>query len=345
MEGGVRPTWKVKRYFLVPIHSTPLILAVTFALGLRLAVMAGFTGIPLGLILFSWFFKYCFVLFDSVIAGEDEPPVLSVEMVNPVSEQRPLVLAALVGTEFLFAARVGIVGVIAVAMILPAHVAVLGYTRNVFKAVWPPALYAVVSRLGRDYLLIIGVMVLVGFAAYWTAVEGAALFTMILIVQLALLLMFALVAGAMFEHRWELGIDSKTRQERLAERAQREHEIERGRMLDVAHAKFRVRASAEGWEEIERWLRTHSDLSEHRAVLTATSAWDDVRAADKLANNLVATLLARRETGEALLIVEQRLATNPKYQVMPEAVAIRIAELAGAAGKRALQRRVGLRDP
>jgi len=203
----------------------------------------------------------------------------------------------------------------------------------------------VVSRLGRDYLLTIGVMVLVGFAAYWTAVEGAALFTMLLTVQLALLLMFALVAGAMFEHRWELGIDSKTRQERMAERAQREHEIERGRMLDVVHAKFRVRASAQGWEEIERWLRTHSDLSEHRAVLTATSAWDDVRAADKLANNLVATLLARRETGEALLIVEQRLATNPKYQVMPEAVAIRIAELAGAAGKRALQRRVGLRDP
>jgi hypothetical protein len=333
----------VKRYFSVPLHITPLLLVVTFALGLRLAVAAGLTGIFLGLLLFSWFFKYCFVLFDSIVAGEDEPPVLSVEMVNPVSEQRPLVLAALVGTEFMFAARVGIVGVIAVAMILPAHVAVLGYTNNVFKAVWPPALYAVVSRLGRDYLLIIGVMVLVGFAAYWTVVYGAALFTMLLIVQLALLLMFALVAGAMFEHRWELGIDSRTREERMAERAQREHEIERGRMLDVVHAKFRVRASAEGWEEIERWLRMHSDSSEHRAVLTATSAWDDARPADKLANNLVATLLARRETGEALLIVEQRLVTNPKYQVMPEAIAIRIAELAGAAGKRALQRRVGLR--
>ena len=334
----------MKRYFAVPLHITPLLLVVTFALGLRLAIAAGLTGIFLGLLLFSWFFKYCFVLFDSIVAGEDEPPVLDIEMVNPVSEQRPLVLAALVGTEFLCVSRAGIVGVIAVALILPAHVAVLGYTRNVFKAIWPPALYAVISRLRWDYLLVIGVMLLAGFAAYWTAVEGAALLTMFLIVQLALLLMFALVAGAMFEHRWELGIDSKTRQERMAERAQREHEIERARMLDVVHAKFRVRHSAEGWDEIERWLRTHSDLSEHRAVLTATSAWDEVRPADKLANNLVATLLARRETGEALLIVEQRLATNPKYQVMPEALAIRIAELAGAAGKRALQRRIAARD-
>ena len=93
------------------LHITPLLLVVTFALGLRLAVMAGLMGIFTGTdSLVSWFFKYCFVLFDSVIAGEDEPPVLSIEMVNPVSEQRPLVLAALVGAEFMFAARVGIVG-------------------------------------------------------------------------------------------------------------------------------------------------------------------------------------------------------------------------------------------
>jgi hypothetical protein len=65
-----------------------------------------------------------------------------------------------------------------------------------------------------------------------------------------------------------------------------------------------------------------------------------VRPADRLANDFVALLLAKRANGEALLIVEQRLATNPKYQVLPVAHAIRIAELAGLAGKRALQRRV-----
>jgi hypothetical protein len=333
----------LKRYFLVPIHSTPLLLVVTFALGLRLAVAAGLAGIFLGFLLFSWFFKYCFVLFDSVVAGEDEPPVLSIEMVNPVSEQRPLVLAALVVAEGLLLWQVRPAAVIAVAAVLPAHLAVLGYTRNVFKAVWPPSLFALIGHLGRDYLLIIAVMLLAGFIAYWTATQGLALLIVLVVVQLALLLMFALVAGAMFEHRHELGIDSKTRQERLAERDLREHTAARAHMLEVAYTKFRVHRSAEGWEEIAGWLRTHSDLSEHRAVLSAACAWDDVRPADKLANELVATLLARRETGEALLIVEQRLASNPKYQVMPQALAIRIAELAGAAGKKALQRQLARR--
>jgi len=330
----------VKRYFLVPIHSTPLLLVVTFALGLRLAVAAGLAGIPLGFLLFSWFFKYCFVLFDSVVAGEDEPPVLSVEMVNPVSEQRLLVLAALVVAEGMLLTRVGYIAVALMAILLPAHVAVLGYTGNVFKAIWPPSLVSLAVRLGRDYLLIIAVMLLVACAAYWTVTRGLALFYVLVVMQLLLLLMFALVGGAMFEHRLELGIDSRTRREWLKERDLREHAADRARMLDVAYRKFQVHRSSEGWEEIASWLRIHTDLSEHRAILSTASTWDDVRVADKLANELVTILLSRRATGEALFVVEQRLNTNPKYQVMPRAAAIRMAELADAAGKKALQRRL-----
>ena len=339
----------MKRYFFIPIHSTPLVLVVTFAIGLLLAFKAGLTGIPLGFLLFSWFFKYCFVLFDSVAAGEDEPPVLSIEMVNPVSEQRPLVLAALVTAEVMLVWRAGpwlrIAAVVAVAILLPAHIAVLGFTRNVFKAVWPPALFAVITRLGRDYLLIVGVMLLAGLVGDWSAARGDALFIVLVVNQLTLLLLFALVAGALFEHRLELGIDSKTRQERLAERASREHAALRGRMLDMAYSSFRVRKPLDGWREIETWLKAHDDSSsEYQALLEATSAWDDVRAADKLANDYVAILLARRATGEALAVVEQRLASNPRYQVSPQATAIRMAELAGAAGKKGLQRKLMARD-
>jgi hypothetical protein len=79
---------------------------------------------------------------------------------------------------------------------------------------------------------------------------------------------------------------------------------------------------------------------EYRAVLEAASKWDDARPADRLANELVALLLAKRANGEALGVVEQRFATNPQFQVLPAAQAVRIAELAGAAGKRSLQRRI-----
>ena len=342
----------MKRYFLLPLHGTPLLLVLTFSVGWIIAIKAGFAGILLGILLFSWFFKYCFVIFDSVVAGEDEPPVLSIEMVNPVGEQRPLVLAALIFAEGMLVTSLqkstgpvaGLVAVIVLTWVLPANVAVFGFTRNIVKAVWPPALFALIRSLGRDYLLLNAVTIASAGIIFWIAVRGVSLVLALIAVQLLFLLIFAVVAGAMFEHRLELGIDSKTRQERIAERDAREHQVERGRMLDVAYSKFRVRKPLEGWQEIEAWLRVHaqgeSQLVEYRAVLEAASGWDDVRAADRLANELVALLLTRRASGEALLVVEQRLATNPKYQVSPPAQALRVAELAGVAGKRALQRQV-----
>ena len=56
--------------------------------------MPGFVGIPLAFIVGSWFFKYAYILFDHVVRGVEEPPVLDITMVNPVNEQRPLALPA-----------------------------------------------------------------------------------------------------------------------------------------------------------------------------------------------------------------------------------------------------------
>jgi hypothetical protein len=350
----------VKRYFLLPFHGTPLVLVATFSIGLVVAARAGLMGIPLGLLLLSWFFKYCFVVLDSIVAGEAEPPVLSIEMVNPIGEQRPLALALLIILEGMLVSALqkhvglaaGLCAVLVLTWALPANIAVLAVTRNPFHAIWPPTLFALMRGLGWDYVLLNAVMLVAAGFFYWMGVHGVSLGLALVTIQLVFLLTFALMGGALFEHRLELGIESRTRLERLAERDAREHEIERGRMLDRAYSGFRVRKPLEGWQEIETWLRRFGQapregqpgdgplLVEYRAILEAASQWDDVRAADRLANDLVGLLLAKRANGEVLSVVERRLATNPQFQVLPRAQAIRVAELAGAAGKRPLQRRV-----
>lgn len=351
----------MKRYLLLPFHGTPLLLVVTFSIGLVVASKAGLMGIPLGFLLLSWFFKYCFVLLDSIVAGDTEPPVLSIEMVNPISEQRPLALALLIVAESMLVVVLqkytgqvaGLCAVLVLTWALPANIAVLGVTRNPLFALWPPTLYALISGLGRDYVLLNAMLLVAAGVFYWMGVHGVSIGLALVTMQLMFLLTFALVGGALFEHRLELGIESKTRAERMAERAAREHEAERRQMLDRAYSGFRVRKPIEGWQEIETWLRQHAQdasrerqaadsplLVEYRAVLEAASKWDDVRAADRLANDLVGLLLAKRANGEVLSVVERRLATNPQFQVLPPSHAIRVAELAAAAGKRPLQRRV-----
>ena len=345
----------MNHYVLFPFKGGALALWVIFTFGFDLAFHAGLMGIPFGLALVSWFFKYCFVLLDSIVTGADEPPVLSVEMINPFNEQRPLGQALLIGGGIFLTVAVshsaGIVsgwvcGTLLLAL-LPASIATMGLTSNLVRAAWPPELWSVVRGVGqRDYLILISAIP--GLAVVYDLLLrfGAPWLLSIALGQLFMLLTFALVGSALHEHRLELGIEYRTLQERIAERDQREHESERNRVLDHAYMKFRVGSPVEGWQEIQTWLdsrRAGQDptdriLSEHRAVLAVTARWEDVRAADKLTNDLVELYFARRETGRALQVVEERLASNPNYRPKNAAHATRLAELATVAGKRTLRR-------
>jgi hypothetical protein len=343
----------MSRYLLFPFRGAALALVVTFTLGLWLARRAGWIGIPLAVLLISWFFKYCFILLDAVIAGAEEPPVLSIEMVNPVDEQRPLGQAILIAAGAMLAFELGrlttpLVGWLSGVLLfclLPASIAVMAMSGNPLRAAWPPELLSLIRGVGRDYVLLIGSLVALGVllvACSWIAPAGL-LFALL---QLALLLIFALVGGALHEHRLELGIEYKSPRERLAERARREHAMERNRTMETAYGKFRVSKPLEGWQELQTWLKLHGRaedptdklLLEHRAVLAMVARWDDVRPADRLTDELVGLYLARRETGRALEVVEERLASNPLYRPKPAQHAVRLAELAAAAGKRALRR-------
>lgn len=345
----------MNRYALFPFQGGALVLLVTFTLAFTVGLHAGWFGIPLLAALVSWFFKYCFVLLDSIIIGATEPPVLDVEMINPLSEQRPLGQALIIAGGVALTLWVGrTAGVVAgwlcgaaVLATLPASIATLGLTSNIVRAVWPPELWEVVRGIGqRDYLILIGVTptLAVTFAAL--LYFGAPWWVAVFVGQLSLLLAFALIGSAIHEHRLELGIEYQTLQERIEERTKREHASERHRALDHAYMKFRVGKSQEGWQEIQTWLtsqRAGADptdhmLLEHRAVLAVTARWDDVRAADKLTNDLVELYFARRENGRALEVVEERLASNPNYRPKHAPHAVRLAELAGVAGKPTLRR-------
>ena len=340
----------MKRYFLLPFHSVTLVLLATFTLGWVLVLHAGLLGIPMGVILLSWFFKYCFVLLDSIVAGDEAPPVLSIEMVNPIDEQRPLAQAAIIVMGILLVRAIsdhlGHAAGVAVGAVLlfelPASVAALGLTGNPFRAVWPPEIWAITRACGREYILINMSMFAAGVLIYGVALLDGPLWFTIALAQLWFLFAFSLMGGAIFEHRLELGIESRTRQEREDERREREHVLERNRMCDRAYASFRIGKPLEGWQEIQVWLERHAQggppLRELAAVLRAASSWDDSRPADRLASDLIAALLARKENGKALEVLEQRLLSNPGFRPVQ---AERLAELASAAGKPALRRRLG----
>src|SRR5262245_32770673 len=73
-----------------PLDLTSIVLIVLMTARYNSALRAGFYVILVILLLSSWFFKYAYVLLDSVANGRKATPVMAVEMLNPVDEQRPL---------------------------------------------------------------------------------------------------------------------------------------------------------------------------------------------------------------------------------------------------------------
>ncbi len=342
---------KMKRYLLIPCHSVPLILVATFTFLWWFALQAGLLGIPLMLILASWFFKYCYVLLDAVVAGHPEPPVLSVEMLNPVDEQRPLFQAVMVVFEGLCCwwlyQHVGHVAGFALGAVflsaLPATVGLLAVSDSWLHALSPLAIWRIMRGLGKVYVATLGV-ILVGALVIEFVAPYLGLLTQIALCQLVFIAMFAFIGGAIHESRVNLQLATRTHGERVAERDERHHADERGAVLDRTYALLRLKRRSDAWANLQAWMRSHCPdshpFTEYHALLVATCSWDDPAIGDQVATEYLGKLLANGETGMVLDALEIRLGTNASFYPTGQAYATRLTELVRLSGRKALSRQL-----
>ena len=235
------------RHLLRTLDSTLLMLVVVFTLGLLLSIRAGVLGVPLGMILISWFFKYAYVLLEEVAHGVPRPPVMSIEMVNPV-EQRPLGQLAIFYAVYLLAdfvgGSLGSAVVILAIVLLPASIAVLGASRKFLQALNPVALLRVVRGLGALYVQVVLIVVVIVAALYWLTSLDTWFAFKLAAAQFALLAIFNVIGGALYEKRDVLDIDAVSSPEIDAERESEKRARNLARALDEIYAGIRVRKYA-----------------------------------------------------------------------------------------------------
>jgi hypothetical protein len=344
------------RYLLMPFRAAPLILVGVFTLLWYYAITWGgilsIYGIFVDVILVSWFFKYCYALLDSVVAGNDEPPVMSVEMLNPVDEQRPLIQAIIVSLGFIacwgaYHAVGPIVGLGLGALLLtalPATIGLLAISDNWLHALSPLAIGRVMKGLGWTYIFVLAVTLGGAVLIGWLARTMDSLLLTLALAQLVLLGIFCFVGGAIFERRVELQLATLTHGERVSARDERHHANDRASVLDRTYALLRLKRRGEAWATLEEWIRKHCPdthpFTEYHTLLEATCTWDDLLVGDRVTNEYLGKLLANGETGMALEALEIRLRTNPKFYPDQPAYAARLTELASLAGRKVLSRQL-----
>lgn len=333
----------------------PALLIATFSLLLVLATKATLLGIPLALVLLSGFFNYAFILLDGIADGARELPVLSIEMLNPISGQRSLVLLTVVVIAFFassaatywFGPWFAIAGAGVCATVLPAMIAVQGATGSVAQSLNPLTCFRLMQRLGADYALILAGIALLGIAG--AAIVSASGGTLPLIVRIALLMygwlaIFALIGGVLFERRLDLGLDDSLVVEPDEASIDAQRERIRTQQVDRIYAEWRGGARETAWQTISTHLDQSADpLVELRWLYERIARWPDPRLANRLAQELLPRLMATRHTGEALDIARARLKADADFRLPASNDLLNLARLARDAGDRPMARAL-LRD-
>ena len=151
-----------------------MLLVVIFSLLLTLAVDAGLLGLPIALVVGSWFFKYAFLLMDHAAHGRPGTPVLSAEDANPLGETRPILygvaIAAFYGASGALVTVLGpaLVSAIRVTglLLLPAVLATHVVTGSFASALHPLAVAGTVRGLGPGYALVLAAALACGWVGH-----------------------------------------------------------------------------------------------------------------------------------------------------------------------------------
>jgi hypothetical protein len=337
----VQPNTKFFSHLLRPARGGAAGVVIVFAVLLSISAKAGLLGIPLGLILTSWFFKYAYILFDHTVRGFDEPPTLDIQMLNPLDEQRPLAQVAILGLTYAavyFTQRTigptpALVIAVAAALLLPASVAILGLEQNILKAAYPVAWVRMVLGLGPMYALILAVIggyslliALLGRWELWLPVQIA-------IYMFCILSIFSVLGGALYERRHELGLETWASPERTEELQRKQDLRDSDKAVTEAYGQMRAGSHTQAWQQLQTWLTARGNTpDDYRWLCTRVAAWDDPRYITRLTEDYVDRLLALKRTGEALDVVARRLAQDPAFRPKSAAATLAVARIAAAGG-------------
>ncbi len=330
-------------YLLLIARPTVLFLVGALTLGFVLAVNAGLVGVVLELLLVLWLFNYGYVLLEHTANGAREPPVLSIEMLNPVNEYRPLLQLAIVvmacGALWLLARNLSVALALALGVLafiaLPASIGALGVGNSILQAINPLALWHIVLSLRMAYVVIVVVVLTYGVGL--SLLASASLlpsWLLIVLAQFSWLSVFALIGGALYEHRHVLGHEPIDTPERRAAHAQGLLDRERARVMDTIYGEARGGNLAGAWQTIERELAVQNYAFEYYDwLMERLDRLDNRRLAARLAQDYITRALGR-DNARVTRLVQRCLAADARFRPRSGAETLRVAELSRLAGDR-----------
>jgi hypothetical protein len=298
-----------------------------------------------------WIFNYCFALIERIADGDFDPPVLDNHMLSPF-ETRPWIQVALITGGGVLCWRVGGSGGIALGVVLvlwiPASIAILGIGERAREVLNPLTVFRLVRGLGAHYLILLaamsgGVALVVSLIVLAApTVLGVAL---VLLYEIAFA---AVVGGAMYVRREQIGYAPSRSPERKAEREETEREKSRAKMLDDVFTNVRAGKHVDATAPLAQWLRdadAAQAIRDSYHVAEKALSWGNPAALNTIGSTLIRHLLRFGQPDAALAVFERLRGESPRF-TMDSAPDLRtLAEYAESHGRDELAASMRLETP
>jgi len=332
-----------------PFRGGALAASLVFAVLLLIAAKASLFGVWLAVVLAYGYLSYCFHLLESVAIGRQEPPVLSIDMMNPAGDWRPLALAATTvvyagvreAAAYILPEGVTLVLGLAMILILPGVAVVLALESNLGRSLNPLVLIGAGWGLGLFYLAagVVAALVALGVNILRAAQFPALLWIFLSLVGISLV--SSILGGGLYWRRLELNVQTVASPEQTRQGAELERKKALARFLDEVYLQVRGHERDRAYALLREYLvRPESGVQDFQEIFQAVCAWNDPLLQQRLGQDYLTHLLGSGETGKALDVLGQCLSRSGEFRPREGAETLRLAQLARIAGQPGMARTV-----
>jgi hypothetical protein len=336
------------RLLFIPLRPAGLITLIALSVVLTASLMVGLAGVPLIVILLSWFFRYSFAFLDRLSGGNTDAPILSVEMiVGSMGEFRwlvPLILVVIAffvsgAGSFLLGAVVGAVAALGLLVCLPAVLAIQGWTGRLSHSLNPRSWRIALESFGSDYAWMVGWTIFIAVLCLGgpSMIDGMPRMLRIALFLYAWLAIVAVTGGALFTNRERLSENLPLVLRELKARSLEDLAKEREEWLDSIYAAWRANAVENAFRSVmQRVEHSAEPLQELSWLSSRLSTWEPPQFSSRIARELISRLLKDDREGEALRVVRERRSVDPAFKLQNNDETSRLARCATQWGDRDL---------
>jgi hypothetical protein len=326
-------------------NTTVIVVACVYALLLPMALFAGIYGLFLAAMIVLSLWRYSYSILRHVARGWNHFPPPDMDSMNPFGAMAVVLhyvffgaLTVLLVTTPFISAPVRVIGLGAVALVLPASAAVMGMTNSLGAALNPSSVWTVARELGADYAKLVGVCVLLGLLGGMSGMLWQASWLLGMLGELfavwTTLALFLAIGATLRAHRFDF--DLLEGADDAEQRGERERQQQWQKTADRAYASVRSGLPAQAYRTVRELIESEQgSLEIYQWTFNAMLAWDEAKHAAMLGERFAKRLWDAGRKVDALELAQRCRKLSPSF-VPPAAFTAELAAYARELGRHRL---------